>query len=403
MAAGCLWILNPAIGLLVLVCMAFLAPAGKRGYRLAAYAIASLYAGLLAYTQSSTGMVPRDAERYYSFFSALSAAPSINLRGELLKGMVPFFNAIQLLLSRTLRLPPQSLSLVSVAGTMCFFSLGFSRLARRSGASAADELILWALSFTLAFNLSQTGELLKQYLANSLFFYAYALLADGSPLFLLPLLASLGSHNSAFMFLPLLLFSRWRPKPIIYAFLLAAALVVGSIGPYSLTVAVTSHLKPFDFLAAKAKIYDTLSWADTPKRDYIIFLFYLACDLLLMSGKRGEKRRALPSLASLEGLCVGYCILCLAGIRSSVLAERLIGGGSAVYGAFLLWSAMQMDSVRGRLALWLQVSFLLVSTALLYNASLGSFGHYSFDLMGGDWRRLLGASVPDLLRFKAAW
>jgi hypothetical protein len=345
-------------------------------------------------------MVPRDVDRYYAIFAGIAKAQKIDFRTEVLSGMVPAFNAMQLLLARGLRLPPQSLSLVSVAGTMFFFSLGFSRFARRNGVRTADEIILWALSFLLAFNLSQTGELLKQYLAASLFFYAYALLADGSPFCLLPLLASLGTQNSAFMFLLLLPLARVSPKKRTFLWLAFAAIAVGMLGPYEIVSWVGARIPGLQFLGQKAQTYASLTSSATPRRNYYVLFFYLAMALLLSLDRPKEKR---AKISPLGGLCVGYCLLSLAGLRTSILAERLIGGGSAIYGAFLLWSAGRLEEPQGRTLLWLQVSFLLVSTALLYNVALGSFGYYSFDLMGGDWRSLLGASVFDLLRFKAAW
>jgi len=405
---GCiaLWFLNPALGSVLMIVLAFFAPKEQKAWRLGSYALASFYGGLLAFTQTSTGMVLRDVYRYYEQYRLFADMPVGDTGRLIMEGNVPFYNLIVIFLGRRMRLPPQSLSLACVFLTMLFFSLGFSRLARKIHITPQDELILWIISFLFAFNISQTGELLKQFLAASFFFYAYVLLADGSWLFFLPLLASLGSHNAAFMYLPLLPFARMkrRIRPYAYLILGAFSIIAGLIGPYEIVSAVFRKSSLMAWISGKASFYSSGSWNAVPKRNFIILIFYTFCAAILLyrSSRKESEPDYQDDYGPIEGLCVSYMLLCFLGFRASVLSERLIAGGSSIYSVFLLWPMGRFNSSAERVLICLETGFLMVSSVLLCNAALGNFGHYSMALMDGQWGKLLTSTVFDILRYRAA-
>jgi len=178
------------------------------------------------------------------------------------------------------------------------------------------------------------------------------------------------------------------------------AIAVAILGPFEIVSSIAKRIPGLQFLAAKASVYASLTWADTPKRNILFLSLFLSLSLLIWWAKRDEKRTA---IAPVLALCLGYCILAIAGIRCSVLAERIIGSGSAIYAAFLLLSLSCMSKPAGRIALWIELSFLVISTILLYTSALSEYGHYSFDLMGGDWKTLVSSSFADMLRYRTIW
>jgi hypothetical protein len=178
------------------------------------------------------------------------------------------------------------------------------------------------------------------------------------------------------------------------------------IGPFHVVQFLSDRIPFLKGVAAKASSYYSSIPFIPSKRQVFIVAFYVAITIVLLLSSGFPRKGA--RLGRTGNLCFAYCLLLIAGLRTPVLAERLIGCGSCIYAAFLLWTMSAHgeghgSSARMRMMVFIQLAFLLVSSALLYNAALRPIGHYSFALMGGDWGRLFTSSLIDFLGYRVLW